>query len=158
MKTVGIIYNSRIPEALDLSTAIFNSLELSKESWVSSAENPDPLLQRMLGTDVVITAGGDGTILRSVQATAPHGVPIVGVNMGHLGFMTELQVGEALNKLPRYLNGDCRVEERTMLRARLFRSGEGNIAPQIDGPYHALNDTVLARGAVSRLVTIDTHY
>jgi len=153
MKTVGIVYNARIPEALDLSTAIFNSLALGKESWISPAVDLETLRQRVPHTDLVITAGGDGTILRAVRATAPGGVPIVGVNMGRLGFMTELQVGEALEKLPLYLNGECRVEERNMLQARVIKASEGG-PPQVDGPYHALNDAVVARGAVSRVVTI----
>jgi NAD+ kinase len=153
MKTIGIIYNPRIPEALELSTAIFDGLMLGKESWVSAAEDLDTLRQRVPETDLIITAGGDGTILRAVRVAAPCGVPVVGVNMGRLGFMTELQVGEALERLPLYLNGECRVEERNMLQSHVTKGGEGG-ASQIDGPYHALNDTVLARGAVSRVVTI----
>lgn len=153
MKTVGIIYNARIPEALDLGTAIFNELRLGKESWVSPAENLDTLRQHLPETDLVITAGGDGTILRAVRAAAPYGVPVVGINMGRLGFMTELQVGEALEKLPLYLNGECRVEERNMLQAQVVK-GSDRGGTQIDEPYHALNDAVLARGVVSRVVTI----
>ena len=64
------------------------------------------------GTDLVITVGGDGTILRAVQAAAPHGIPMVGINMGRLGFMTELQVDEALTKLPSYFEDENRIEER----------------------------------------------
>ena len=153
MKTVGIIYNARIPEALDLGMAIFNGLALGKDSWISPTENLETLQQRMPETDLVITVGGDGTILRAAQATAAWAVPIVGVNMGRLGFMTELQVGEALEKLPLYLDGECRVEERNMLQARLVKARDSG-ATQVEGPYHALNDTVVARGAVARVVTV----
>ena len=153
MKTVGIIYNARIPEALDLSTAIFDGLALEGGSWVSSAEDLDSLIQRMAATELVITVGGDGTILRAMRVTAPAEVPVVGINMGRLGFMTELSVQEALEKLPLYFDGACRVEERTMLQARLIKSSSGRRA-QVDGPYHAVNDVVLARGAASRVVTI----
>ena len=103
MNAIGIIYNARIPEALDLSNAIVNELSLEKRSWVSPAENLDALRQRVPETDLVITAGGDGTILRAARVTAPCGIPMVGVNMGRLGFMTELQVHEALEVLPFYL-------------------------------------------------------
>ena len=106
MKTIGIIYNARIPEALDLSTAIVNELSLEQDSWVSPAENLEVLREKIPDTDVVITAGGDGTILRAVMLTAPRNIPLVGINMGRLGFMTELQVYDALEKLPMYLNGD----------------------------------------------------
>ena len=152
MKNVGIIYNARIPEALDLSSAILHQLSLSRDSWLAPAEDLEALNHRASGTDLVITVGGDGTILRAVQAAAPHGIPMVGINMGRLGFMTELQVDEALTKLPSYFEDENRIEERNMVQAIVVRgravdSGE-------DGPYHALNDVVLARGAVSRVVSI----
>ena len=160
MKTVGIIYNARIPEALDLSSAIFHQLSLSEDSWLAPAEDLESLKQRANGTDLVITVGGDGTILRAAQAAAPNGIPMVGINMGRLGFMTELQVDEALTKLPKYIEdepgGGMRTEERNMVQAVVVR-GNGSNGPKEageNGPHHALNDVVLARGAVSRVVSI----
>ena len=153
MKTIGIIYNARIPEALDLSTAIVNELSLEQDSWVSPAENLEVLREKIPDTDVVITAGGDGTILRAVMLTAPRNIPLVGINMGRLGFMTELQVYDALEKLPMYLNGDCRIEEHSMIRCKLYKNGG---KPSDDDGFHALNDVVLGRGSISRVVTIRT--
>jgi NAD+ kinase len=153
MKSIGIIYNARIPEALDLGTAILHQLPLPDQSWICPAEKLDALGERAEHTDLVITVGGDGTILRAAKVTAPSGIPVVGINMGRLGFMTELQVHEALERLPIYLNGDCRLEERNMLQAKVFKA-QGCGAAVESGPYHALNDVVLARGAVSRVVTI----
>ncbi len=152
MKNVGIIYNDRIPEALDLTTAILQQLALPEDTWISPAENLQTLRQQAEQTDLVVTVGGDGTILRAVQVTAASGIPVVGINMGRLGFMTELQVHEALEKLPLYLNGEVRVEERNMLQARVVRGNSSR--SKEEGPYHALNDVVLARGAVSRVVTV----
>ena len=154
MKTIGIIYNSRIPEALDLSNAIANELSPQQSSWISPAEDLESLRERAGETDLVITAGGDGTILRAVRVTAPWGIPIVGINMGRLGFMTELQVHEALERLPQYLNGSCRMEEHNMIQAELVRGEVGPEASQTEGPFHALNDVVMARGSVSRVLTI----
>ncbi|MCH8298773.1 MAG: NAD(+)/NADH kinase [Chloroflexi bacterium] len=150
MKNVGIIYNARVPEALDLSTAILHDLKLSEHSWLAPAENLETLLPRAETTDLVITVGGDGTILRAVQFTGPAGIPIVGINMGRLGFMTELQVDEAMDRLPFYFNGGSRLDERNMLQATVIRARSAGV----EGPYHALNDVVLTRGAVSRVVTI----
>ena len=155
IRTVGIIYNARIPEALDVSNAIVNELSLEQSSWISPAENPGELRKQVTGTDMVITAGGDGTMLRAVQVTAPLGVPMVGINMGRLGFMTELQVHDALEKLPSYYNGQARVDEHNMISARIVRH-EVASTPKVEGPYHALNDVVLSRGSVSRVVTIRT--
>ena len=151
MKKVGIIYNALIPEAKDLSAAILDRLALPSDSWIASADDVDALLQQSKGTDLVITVGGDGTILRVVRMTAPHEIPVVGINMGRLGFMTELRAEEAMERLPIYLNGGCRVEARNMIQARVVKGGAG---AEVNGPYHALNDVVMARGAVSRVVTI----
>ena len=151
MKSIGIIYNARIPEALDLGTTILHQLPLPEDSWISPAENLDSFQDRAENTKLVITVGGDGTILRAAQLTAPNKIPVVGINMGRLGFMTELQVHEALEKLPFYINSDCRVEERFMIQATMVKVNGGAID---GGTYHALNDVVLARGAVSRVVTI----
>ena len=153
MKSVGIIHNARIPEALDLGTEIMHQLPLPEDSWISPAENLDALRERVESTGLVITVGGDGTILRAAQVTAPNGIPMVGINMGRLGFMTELQVHEAMEQLPNYLTDGCRLEERTMLQATIIK-GNASGGSQQDGPYHALNDVVLARGAVSRVVII----
>ncbi len=156
MKNVGIIYNARIPEALDLGTAILHQLSLPEDSWISPAENLETVRARAEDTELVTTVGGDGTILRAAQITAPMGIPVVGVNMGRLGFMTELQVHEALEKLPTYLNGGCRVEERSMLQATVIKGGAGTDGKRY-GPFHALNDAVLARGSMSRVVTITAY-
>ena len=150
MKDIGIIYNARVPEALDLSTAILHDLNLSEESWLAPAENLESLESRAENTDLVITVGGDGTILRATTFTGPAAIPMVGINMGRLGFMTELQVDEAIGKLPFYFDGGPRLDERNMLQATVFKANGGGT----DGPFHALNDMVLTRGAVSRVVTV----
>lgn len=158
IKTVGIIYNASIPEALDLSAAIVNDLSLEQRSWISPAEDPESLREQVAATDLVITAGGDGTMLRAVRVSAPCQVPLVGINMGRLGFMTELQVHDALEKLPGYYSGAARVDAHNMLQTRIIR-GRGNgeaTAETIEGPFHALNDVVLSRSNVSRVVTIRT--
>ena len=150
MKNVGIIYNNRIPEALDLSMAILHELDMPEGSWYSPAENLDSLAPRADATDLVITVGGDGTILRAVRFTGPANIPIVGINMGRLGFMTELTVDEAMPRLPSYLDGSYRLDERSMLQATVTRGG----STITEGPHHALNDFVVARGAASRVVSI----
>ena len=155
MKTVGIAYNDLIPEALDLAHAIVGELNLEANSWILRAEDAEDLAQRAADTDLVITIGGDGTILRVNRAVAPRGIPLLGINMGRLGFMTELTVAGVMEQLPRYLDDDVRVSEHSMLKAMVYRRGngdDGEHAPQ--GPYHALNDVVLSRSRVSRVITV----
>ncbi|CAI8046331.1 NAD kinase [Geodia barretti] len=130
--------------------AILHELDLPEGSWYSPAENLESLAPRAESTDLVVTVGGDGTILRAVRFTAPAGIPIVGINMGRLGFMTELTVDEAMPKLPGYLCGNHRIDARNMLQATVTQGG----STISQGPYHALNDFVVARGAASRVVSI----
>ena len=153
MKTVGIAYNDLIPEALDLAHAIVGELNLGPDTWILRAEDADDLSQRAQNTDLVITIGGDGTILRVNRAIAPQGIPLVGINMGRLGFMTELTVPGVMEQLPRYLNDGMRVSEHSMLMATVHRrDSDADAAPE--GPYHALNDVVLSRSRVSRVITV----
>lgn len=153
MKTVGIAYNDLIPEALDLAHAIVGELNLGANSWILRAEDAEDLNLRAKDTELVITIGGDGTILRVNRAIAPRGIPLLGINMGRLGFMTELTVPGVMEQLPRYLDGGMRVSEHSMLMASVYRRGndERSIA---EGPYHALNDVVLSRSRVSRVITV----
>ncbi|MCJ7654608.1 MAG: NAD(+)/NADH kinase, partial [Dehalococcoidia bacterium] len=88
-----------------------------------------------------------GTILRTVRAVSPHAVPIVGINLGNLGFMTELKADEAFDKLPRLLDGDGWIEERSMLEAELSSQ---------DKVFNAMNDVFVGRRSSARLVQIET--
>lgn len=154
MQTVGIAYNDLIPEALDLAHAIAGEFNLGDNSWILRAEDAADISQRAKATDLVVTIGGDGTILRVNRAIAPRGIPLLGINMGRLGFMTELTGPNAMEQLPQYLKGGMRVSEHSMLTASLYRQGGADGAPPNDAPYHALNDIVLSRSRVSRVITV----
>ena len=101
------------------------------------------------GTDLAIVAGGDGTLLSVARAAVAAGVPILGVNFGGLGFLTELHPDELFPALTRVLRGEHAIEERQALRARVRRTGR-------KARVHAvLNDVVVHRAALSRMVTLD---
>jgi NAD+ kinase len=121
--------------------------------WVSSAWDLGKNRELLNNTDLILSVGGDGTILRSAQIALQNGTPIIGVNMGTLGFLTELKVDEARIKLPEILDGQGWIDERTILEA------EVSPATPVDNPagsYYALNDVVVARGAIARLINIET--
>jgi NAD+ kinase len=101
------------------------------------------------GTDLVIVAGGDGTLLSAARLAGPRGIPILGVNFGGLGFMTELQPEELYTALERLLRGDYAIEEREALRVR-FRRGR-----KILGEYALLNDAVVTKTALARMLVIE---
>ena len=151
MPLIGFVYNALVEEAPCLIDSLISSLDLRAHSWVSSAFEVDGRSDLLAETSLIVVAGGDGTILRTIHAIAAHSVPIVGVNMGRVGFMSELRVEDAAERLPAYLSGDMRVERRMMLRATVT-TDDGSLFLSQD----ALNDVVIGRGGVSTLLDIDT--
>jgi NAD+ kinase len=100
--------------------------------------------------DLVIVVGGDGTLLSVARSAVPLGIPILGVNLGSLGFLTELNPDEWLSGLEAVLDGRYSVEERQALRVRHLRSGREQAA------YALLNDAVIAKSALARMIDIET--
>ena len=147
---IGFVYNAQHPTALQMTEAVMHSLDLGEDCWLSAAEDLDDMRPVLNDTRFIVIAGGDGTILRVVRSIAEFGVPLVGINMGRVGFMAELQVHEAIEELPAYLNGSARMEERMMLEVSVSHGDEQE-------PYltlHALNDVVVGRGGSARLLDI----
>ncbi|MDF2873843.1 MAG: nadK [Sporomusa sp.] len=95
-----------------------------------------------------ITLGGDGTLLNTAREIAPFGIPVCGVNMGNLGFLTEIEVPDLSTALDRLVRGDYYIEERLMLDAVVIRDG----SPIYISP--ALNDIVVAKGGFSRMIKL----
>lgn len=155
---VGLVYNARLAEAPGLLKMLADSLGLRGRCWLSSAMEVEKEWDNLGSTSLVVVAGGDGTILRTVRVIAPFAIPIVGINMGRVGFMSELRVEEAAEKLPVYLDGGfsagsrgtLRVEERMMLQATVAAGSERE--PRLT--LHALNDVVIGRGTVAHLMDI----
>jgi len=106
------------------------------------------LQQEIRLADLLIAFGGDGTILHLARTVALHSVPVLGVNLGSLGFMSELEVNE-LDRLRDLAEGRFTVESRMMLDASVLREGRqvySNIA---------LNDAVISKGSIARVVRLD---
>ena len=119
--------------------------------WRCSAWEEEQARAEAEGTDLLLTIGGDGTILRAVQVACQYGIPVTGINLGKLGFMTELVADEAMARLSALLAGEGWIDQRAMLEVAL----EGTAA----GPprtFGALNDVVMARGAIARVVYVET--
>jgi NAD+ kinase len=112
--------------------------------------------------DLAVILGGDGTLLGIARQLAPFGTAIIGINQGRLGFMTDLDISQAETELPAVLRGEYVEEDRSMLQVSVMRraSGSGTRHAVFDAP--ALNDAVISRGAVSRMVEleifVDHHY
>lgn len=104
--------------------------------------------------DAAIVVGGDGTMLGIARQLAPYNVPLIGINQGRLGFMTDIPRESMVGALNEMLEGRYEVEERTLLSGRVFRSEDGAREPREIFSALALNDIVVSRGAVSGMVEL----
>src|SRR5215831_8758021 len=118
---------------------------LCPESGVPSARKPDLPAQ----SDVLLVLGGDGTLLSMARLVGDLGVPILGVNLGGLGFLTALTVDELFPALEALLRGELVIEERMMLSAIVSRQGERL------SEYVALHDMVITKSAMSRIIRLE---
>ena len=147
MKKVGILFHPKIATAEALAHKLAEGLaHLEASAWLCSAWDEEEAREKAPGTELVLSIGGDGTMLRAARISAPLSIPILGINLGHLGFMTELTAEEAPDKVPLFLAGEGWLEERAMLEVRL---------PSREGSFHALNDVVVARRARARIVRVE---
>lgn len=101
--------------------------------------------------DFVIVLGGDGTLLSAARAVAYKGIPIIAVNLGSLGFLTEVPLSEMYETLEAADRKTCPMEARSMLHCELVRGGE------VVAQYDALNDAVVNKSAIARLVDFDLY-
>ncbi len=101
--------------------------------------------------DLIVVLGGDGTLLNVARHAAPAAIPILGVNLGSLGFLAEVTLDETFIALERVFRGDYGIEERTMLTCVVERNGEK--FPQLP----VVNDVVINKGALARIVELETY-
>ena len=147
MKRVGILYHPKIAAARALAEELVGFLpSLDASVWICSVWEEEGARAQVDGTELILSVGGDGTILRAARAVVPFAIPIVGINLGRLGFLTELSAEQARKQLPAFLKGEGWIDERAMLQAELANRG----------PIHALNDILLGRGAIPRVIYVET--
>ncbi len=158
MKNIGIISKSGKPEPPGILKElipwltgkgfnVFIDLETSEVMGIkgySRSEMPELV-------DVVVVLGGDGTMLGAARLVAEKGIPILGVNLGGLGFITEVNQSDIFTAIDTMLKGECTVEERIMIQADIVRDGE------VMTTYTVLNDVVITKGALARIIDLETY-
>ena len=151
MNKVGVLYHPMVEAAFIKAKQLQDFLVANGISvWLCSAWEREKAEAQLDDTNLILSVGGDGTILRSAQAVVPRTTPITGINLGNLGFMTELSADEALEHLPSLLAGEGWIDERAMLEAELSATEQ-----EPPRTFPALNDVVVARGSVVRLVRVE---
>lgn len=164
IETVGIISKPGIEGAADIVKELLSWLGRRNitarydEETAGYAGVPGGLMREEVpeGTQLVIVLGGDGTLLSAARAVNGREIPLFPVNLGGLGFLTAITLDELYPQLERALRGEQRVVPRRMLKCELVRKEE------TIGSYHALNDVVLAKTEIARMLEIkalvDDHY
>lgn len=156
VESIGFVVNPHKPQAFGLACELIEqALSASRKVLV---EKPAPcetagqevsLEELVQQSDIIFVLGGDGSMLRVARQAAPAGTPVLGVQFGNYGFIMETEPSEAPQVLQRVLEGDYQITTRLMLQTELIRQGRPT------GSYLALNDIVVGRGNLSRLLRLN---
>lgn len=152
-KTIGVLAHPRRPQTAPLAERIASQLRAhGVETWVCTEWTEADVLESVAHSDMVVAIGGDGAMLRAARVCALDNVPVLGVNMGNLGFLTEIDdPAKSEAHFDRLLAGDYWIETRMMIMAQVWR-GEQIIAEE-----HALNDVVINRSTVTSIVRLEMY-
>ncbi len=150
MNKIGVLYNARIIQAHPLVEEVMAWIEQrGRQARRCAIEETSDTLD-LQETDLLVTLGGDGSILHAARLAAPHGTLILGINLGRVGFLTEAEPSSWRDVLSRMLVGDYWIEERMMLHAEARRGDD------VLGQAEALNDVVVGLGTQGRAVHLRT--
>ncbi len=153
---IGIVPNITKDKDLNVTRSILSWFANKDIELLLESENAKRLEYKNGGvnieelysnSDVIIVLGGDGTILNIARQSSHYGVPLFGINLGHLGFLAEAEISDMYMSLDKILKGDYSIEKRMMLEASVEDSGD-----KLKGLL-ALNDISITKGMQSRLIT-----
>jgi NAD+ kinase len=152
VKRIGFAYNPTNQAAVDLLERAVGWCRMhGVDQWAAQAQDFDTLCRELATTDILAVLGGDGTLLRAARAVIQVDVPLLGLNLGKIGFLSKVEANELEAVLARLAAGEYTLDERMALEARLLPGGRAGDA----AVHHALNDVVIARGALARVVRLD---
>lgn len=158
MKRIGIIIKKNKPEGIDLAKELIAWLaERDIEALCDEGDVPELEIEKGYApdeiaelADLIVVLGGDGTLISVARLVGRKSTPILAVNLGNLGFLTEITVEEIFPVMEKIIDGDYSLEERMMLKASIYRDGEKITE------YSALNDVVISKGSIARIIDIET--
>jgi len=156
LKTCGIITKKNKPEALDLTRSIIAWLDkkgirtLVDREVAASIGHPHFIERENIppNVDLIVVLGGDGTLLSVARQKSITSTPILGINLGGLGFLTETSKEETFQALEKVVAGDFETDKRLMLKATVYRGGK------VVGESTVVNDVVINKGALARIIDL----
>ena len=151
VRRIGFAYNPTSAAAVALRDRAEAWCRAGRvEHWAAPAGDLEGLHRELPTTDVLVVLGGDGTFLRAAQAVAVDDVPLLGVNLGKVGFLSTVEQQELEPVLRQLVEGDFLVRERMALTGAILPGGRPSTET-----FTALNDIVVARGSLARVVRLD---
>ena len=158
IKTIGLIINSYKEQIVHIGRQVIALLREQNVHVLAMGEEADALKipavqaeQFCNEAQIVLVIGGDGTMLRAARTVYGKEIPILGINQGYLGFLTEVEVEHLDKALEQLLSGNYQVERRMMLNAAVYRDGV------CIADVNALNDMVVTKGALSRIIRTELY-
>ena len=164
MKKIALITNFNIYEKVNAAIAVAQRLSEYGCKLLVSTNNKErmmrmnrsgvdfsylPLDEVYANAEIAVVLGGDGTILEAARRAAPRATPILGINLGRVGYMAELELNE-LDMLPRLMSGDYTIDVRSMLQVEQY-----SVAGKLKSHTYALNDAVISNGSIARIVDLE---
>lgn len=154
---VHLLVNTFRPDAIKAAKEAVEQLQASGasvfcEADAAEAVGVDAVSPEEFGkADLVLSIGGDGTLIRSAHLVGDLQTPIMGVHFGRFGFVTQVLAHQMAETIALFLEGKCKIEDRMMIQTELVRDGE------IVATLHSLNESVVQRSATSRMLIFDVH-
>lgn len=149
-RSIGVLHHPKLPQSQVLADEVVAYLASRDQVCRVASSWDTAAVKAMLGqVDLFLTLGGDGTILRTARLSAVAGTAVMGINLGRVGFLAELQPNDWQQGLTRVLDGEAWLEVRMMLHSEHRRAG----SPL--GSYLSLNEVVVGRGRLARVIRVD---
>lgn len=149
MKTVAVYTNEKKDGDLSITKRVLECL--NGKCRVVTLDDYFSFDEMCKASDMLIVLGGDGTLLRTSRKASRHGVPVLGINLGNVGYLAEIEPDMIEESLQLYLDGKYRIEERFMIKAKLNRNG------RVINTYNALNDIVVSGNWFRKIVSMDLY-
>lgn len=167
VKRIGFAYNPTIEAAVELSARAAGWCQVRGiDEWQLPSGDTAALVRELSTTDVLVVLGGDGTFLRAAMAVIEVDVPVIGINLGKVGFLSKAEAGDMEEVLAAIADADYTIEERMAIEGRIVRAATPGaaaaatpavataLAPVVERLV-ALNDIVVARGSLARVCRLD---
>ena len=157
MKKIAIVFNSLKDNELINTKKVINILKNRAEVYIDEAYkhlgfnvNYVQYEQLFVYSDLMIVLGGDGTILQIATMCAKNNIPVLGINLGRIGFMTEAEPDNIDASIDAVLNDDYKIESRMLIKAQIVK---GNVKRS----FHSLNDVVISKNTQSKLINVELY-